>query len=108
MMDAYAQDIAQAAQVAANSMSVGDATGPIGLLVAALVALDRFGLLRRASTQDDAAIVRLDERLKNQQREIDAIRSATTAAVSDHRREIADRLRRLEDDVREAIRKASE
>ena len=105
MMDAYAQEAAQVAQVAVDSMSVGDATGPIGLLVAALVALDRLGLLRRNGDASTETAI-LTERLAALRSAYDAHVTASAAALDAHRRDIRERLDRLDADVRQAIRDA--
>ena len=103
MMDAYAQDAAQVAQVAVDSMSVGDATGTIGLFVSAIVALDRI-LRRNGDAATETAI--LTERLAALRSAYDAHVTASAAALDAHRRDIRERLDRLDADVRQAIRDA--
>jgi len=118
---AHAQEAAH--QVPVDVMpggTLGDYTGPAGLVGILVLTLDRFGLLRgspRNDTMSAAAEIStikrlaiLQERCEGMRRDIDATRDICTAiqnecrtAIDQHRDATAQRLDRLHADVRREL-----
>lgn len=121
VLAAQAQDVASA--VPPDAMAggtLGDYTGPAGLVGILVLTLDRFGLLRgspRNDTMSSAAeistikrLATLQERCEGMRRDINATRDACTAnhnecrtAIDQHRDATAQRLDRLHADVRREL-----
>ena len=90
-------------------MGVGDVTGPLGIVMAVVLGLDRFGLLRRGpSTGDNDNNVRGHHRdefveLKTNVQHIQERLSETREEARRHRDRTAATLEQIRDDIRRAL-----
>lgn len=90
-------------------MGVGDVTGPLGIVMAVVLGLDRFGLLRRGpSTGDNATTVHGHHRdefveLKTNVQHIQERLAETRDEARRHRDRTAATLEQIRDDIRRAL-----
>lgn len=91
-----------------DSMGVGDVTGPMGIVLAVVLGLDRFGLLRRDSaekggdhlsqrdrlTRIETDVRHLHHRLSEVRTETQAVRDRTAATLDQIREDIRKELNR--------------
>ena len=90
-------------------MGVGDVTGPLGIVMAVVLGLDRFGLLRRGpSSGENGTTVRGHHRdefveLKTNVQHIQERLAETREEARRHRDRTASTLEQIRDDIRRAL-----
>lgn len=89
-----------------HSMGVGDVTGPLGMVLAVVLGLDKFGLLRRGDDKHDRDGLDQRDRLTRVEADVRHIHHRITesrAESAQHRDRTTAAIEAIRDDIRREI-----